>query len=72
MMVKAKKIPNTNSKTVNDWYGSIIDKEWDDYEINSSFLVEEPFSAPKPNARKFGSDSEIYWLVESRESDNGI
>ena len=42
MSVKARRVPNVRNEIVDDWYGSIVDKEWDEYEVGSSFLVEEP------------------------------
>ena len=44
MSVKARRVPNVRDEIVDDWYGSIVDKEWDEYEVGSSFLVEEPYS----------------------------
>ena len=44
MSVKARRVPNVKNEIVDDWYGSIVDKEWDEYEVGSSFLVEEPYS----------------------------
>jgi hypothetical protein len=67
MSVKARRVPNVRNEIVDDWYGSIVDKEWDEYEVGSSFLVEEPYSKAKPRPRKFGTDSEIYWTVNVDE-----
>jgi len=44
----------------------VIDEEWDNYEVGSSFVIEEPFSAPnleKIKYAKYGrkNDSTIYW-----------
>ena len=30
MSVKARRVPNVRDEIVDDWYGSIVDKEWDE------------------------------------------
>tara|TARA_R100001443_G_scaffold97115_3_gene104000 strand:- start:603 stop:812 length:210 start_codon:yes stop_codon:yes gene_type:complete len=67
MVIKARRVPNVRTEIVDDWYGSIVDKEWDEYEVGSSFLVEEPYSPPKPSLPKLGTDSEVYWTVNFKE-----
>ena len=41
-------------------FTSLIDKDFDDYEVGYSFVVEEPFRA-KQSKPRLGSDSEVYW-----------
>jgi hypothetical protein len=51
-------------------FNLIIDKDFDDYEIGSSFIVEEPFSAPKPKDRRVGDNSKgVYWTTELLHKD---
>ena len=38
----------------------VVDSEWDNYEVGSSFVIEEPFSAPSIDWKKY-QDSRIYW-----------
>ena len=38
----------------------VVDSEWDNYEVGSSFVIEEPFSAPNIDFTKY-RDSRIYW-----------
>ena len=44
-------------------FTEIIDKDFDDYEIGSSFVVEEPFRAKQPKHR-LGNNSEVYWSMK--------
>ena len=44
-------------------FAEIIDKDFDDYEIGFSFVIEEPFRAKKPKHR-LGNNSEVYWSMK--------
>tara|TARA_R110000751_G_scaffold242609_1_gene342947 strand:+ start:591 stop:737 length:147 start_codon:yes stop_codon:yes gene_type:complete len=44
---------------------SIIDPDWDDYEIGSSFVIEEPF---QKEIKKYShhDDSRVFWEVKEK------
>ena len=51
---------------------TVIDSEWDNYEVGSSFVIEEPFSAPdleKIKYAKYGRkyDSTVYWDATNKK-----
>jgi hypothetical protein len=46
-----------------------IDKEWDEYEVGSSFVIEEPFSATSIDWSKYQAkyDSTVYWDATNKK-----
>lgn len=44
----------------------VIDGDWDDYEVGSSFVIEEPFSAPSIDFIKY-RDSTVYWDATNKK-----
>tara|TARA_R110002110_G_scaffold353894_1_gene563761 strand:+ start:344 stop:496 length:153 start_codon:yes stop_codon:yes gene_type:complete len=44
---------------------ALIDPDWDDYEIGSSFVIEEPF---QKEIKKYShhDDSRVFWEVKEK------
>jgi hypothetical protein len=44
---------------------TLIDPDWDDYEIGSSFVIEEPF---RKEIKKYSKtyDSSIFWEIKKK------
>ena len=47
----------------------VIDGDWDDYEVGSSFVIEEPFSATSIDWKKYQAkyNSTVYWDATNKK-----